>query len=100
MILYKIEPLPAVKKVGLNLMDGDDFTTQYIIDTITNSPEGHQLSTQAKNLWIIAINGEDPITTKGALDELKFYHTKPVNYKVNTSLFRMNIHQNTDLEEL
>ena len=37
-------------------MDDQDFKILYIIDTIPNSPAGHQLSTQAKqNVWTISI---------------------------------------------
>ena len=38
-------------------MEDDDFTTPYIIDTITKSLSGQQLETQAnKNLWVIDTN--------------------------------------------
>ena len=44
---------------GFNLLDDNDFTIQYIIDTITNLPSGHKLPTQdKKNVWIININGK------------------------------------------
>ena len=36
-------------------MDVDDFTIPYIIDTIPNSPEGYQLSTQAKKKNVLLI---------------------------------------------
>ena len=52
-------------------MDDEDFNIPYVTDTMPNSPPGNQLPSQAKiNVWIIAINGEDPITAKGALDEI------------------------------
>ena len=61
----------------------------YITDKIPNSLSGHQLPTQAKrNLWIIAINVEDPFTTKGALDELNHHKTRPGQSKVDNSLCR------------
>ena len=45
-------------------------------DTIPNFPDGHQLLSQAKrNVWIIAINGEEPITDQGVLDELNINQT-------------------------
>ena len=45
------------------------FTIPYATDTIPNLPAVHQLPTQDKNiLWIIAINGEEPITYQGAPD--------------------------------
>ena len=34
-------------------MDDDDYTIPYILDTITNSPAGHQILTQAKKLFLI-----------------------------------------------
>ena len=50
-------------------MDDEDFKIPYVTDTIPNSPPGHQLPSHAKiNVWIIDINGEDPITDKGELD--------------------------------
>ena len=46
------------EKIGFNLMDDEDFTTSYIIDTIQNSSADHQLTKQDnKNLWIIVIYG-------------------------------------------
>ena len=44
----------------------------YTLDTITNSPEGHQLLTQDIYIYIytyiymIDFNGEDTITSKGS----------------------------------
>ena len=76
-ITYKIE-LPSIgAKIFLKLMDDDECTIPYIIDTFFNSPEGNQLTTQAKeNVWIVAINREDTITTKGVLDKRQHYHTQ------------------------
>ena len=52
-------------------MDDEDFKIPYITDTIPNSPAGHQLPSQAKiNVWIIAINEEEYITSKDVLNEL------------------------------
>ena len=53
-------PLPHLMiPTGFNLLDDNDFTIQYIIDTITNLPSGHKLPTQdKKNVWIININGK------------------------------------------
>ena len=48
----------------------------YISDTIPNSPAGHQLPFQTKrNVWIVAISGEEPITDQGVLDELNRHQT-------------------------
>ena len=69
-ITYDIELPPSGNKIGFNLLDDEDFTIPYITDTIHNSPAVHQLPSQAKrNLWIVAINGEEPITSQGVLDE-------------------------------
>ena len=60
---YEIELPTYGNKTVLNLLYDKDFTTPYITYTITNLPEFHQLPTQAKrNVWIIAINVEEPIT--------------------------------------
>ena len=56
-LTYEIELPPSGKKVGFNLLGYEYFTITYITDIILNSPDGHQLTTQAKqNVWIIAIN--------------------------------------------
>ena len=70
-ITYGIELHPSRKKIGFNLLDDENFTIPYITETTPNSPAGHQLPSQAKrNLWIVDINGENPITSQGVLDEL------------------------------
>ena len=57
-------------------MDDEDFTIPYITDTIPSSPDSHQLPSQAKrNVLIVTINGEEPITSQGVLDELNRYQT-------------------------
>ena len=56
-ITYDIELPLYGNKVGLNLLNYEDFTIPYITDTIPNSPSGHKLPSQAnRNVWIIAIN--------------------------------------------
>ena len=68
MITYEIVLPLSGKKIVFNLLDSD-YT--YVIDTIQNSPASRQLPVQAKkNMWIIAINGEEPVTSPVALDEL------------------------------
>ena len=70
-ITYDIESPNSEKTVGFNLFDDEDFTITYITDTIQNSPAGNQLPSQAKGiLCIIVINGGEPITSQGVLDEL------------------------------
>ena len=55
-ITYELELPPAGRENGFNLLDEDDFTIPYIIDTIANSLGGHKITTQAKNnMWIVAI---------------------------------------------
>ena len=62
------------------LVDDEDFTIPYITDTIPNPPAGHELPTQAKrNVCIISINGKDPITAQGALDETNHHKTPREN---------------------
>ena len=101
MTTYKIELPPSGKKVGFNLLDGDDFKIPYITDTIPNLPDIHQLPAQAlKNVWIIDINGEEPITYKGVLDELIHHQTPRGKYKVNISLCRRKRYHRIDLEDI
>ena len=68
-ITYEIELPPSGNKICFNLLDDEDFKIPYVTDTIPNSPASYQLPTQTKkHLWIIYINGEDPIISQGALD--------------------------------
>ena len=94
--------VPSIwKKGGFILLDDEYFTIPYVIETIPNSPASHQLPTQAKrNLWIMDINGEEPITSQGAIDELNRNQNPRGKSKVNTSLCRRKIYQRTDLEEI
>ena len=56
-ISYELEPPPTGNKIGFNLIDDDELTIPYILDTTPNSPIGHQIRTQAKNnVWIIVFN--------------------------------------------
>ena len=47
-ITYEIELPLAGKKIGFNLPDEEYFTIPYVPDTVPNSPDSHQLPTQAK----------------------------------------------------
>ena len=47
-ITYDIELPTSGKKIGFNLLDDEDFIITYITDTISNSPDGYQLPSQAK----------------------------------------------------
>ena len=51
-------------------------------------------------MWIVAINGEEPITAQGVLDELNNHQTPRVKSKINISLCRRKSYQRTDLEEI
>ena len=101
MLIYEIELLPAGNKIGFNLLDSEYFTIPCVIYTIPNSPDSHQLPTQAnRKLWVIAINVEEPITYQGALDELNCHQTLSGESKVKISLCRRKIYQRTDLEDI
>ena len=50
-ITYEIELPPARNKMGLNLLDYEDFTIPCFIDTIPNEPSGNQLMTQANKTF-------------------------------------------------
>ena len=53
-------------------MDDDDFDIPYIIEMVPNSLAGHQFSDKTKNnFFILKIYREDPIMSKGPLEELK-----------------------------
>ena len=49
-------------------------------------------------MWIIVINWEEPITSKGDLDELNQHKNSHEKSKVKISLLRSKIYQRTDLE--
>ena len=67
---YEIQLTPYGKKSGLDLLDDAYLTAPYIMDSISNSPTSHQLSTQTnKNVWLILINIEQKITYQVPLDE-------------------------------
>ena len=79
-------------------MDDKDFTITYILDTILDSPSGHQPPTKdKKNMCSIAINGEEQITEKGALDELQIYQTQYGEYKIKISLSQSKIYHRKDI---
>ena len=61
----------------------------------------HQLSSQAEQtVWIVAINGEEPITDQGVLDELNRHQTLRGKSKIKISLCRRKSYQRTDLGEI
>ena len=100
-ITYDIDLPPSGNKIGFNLLDDEDCTIPYITYTIPNAPAGHQLPSQAKiNVWIVAINVEEPITAQGVLDELNRHQNPRGKSKIKISLCRRKRYQRTDLEEI
>ena len=51
-------------------------------------------------MWIVAINGEDPIIAQGVLDEFNRHQTPRDTSKIKIRLCRRNNYQRTDLEEI
>ena len=41
--MYEIELPPDGNKIAFNLLDNEDFTIQYVTNTIPNSSAGHKL---------------------------------------------------------
>ena len=71
-ISYELDIPPSGIKIGLNLLDNNEFTIPYILDIVPNSPYVHQLSTQSKKyLFIVSIHGGEQLTEKQLLDELQ-----------------------------
>ena len=98
-ITYEIKLPPYGNKTGFNLLDDEDFTIPYITYTIPNSPAGHQLPSQSnQNVWIVAINVEEPITAQGVLDELNHHQSTWGKTNINISIYRRKSYQRTDLE--
>ena len=51
-------------------------------------------------MWTVAINGEEPITYQGVLDELNRHQSPRVKSNIKISLCRRNSYQSTDLKEI
>ena len=80
---------PYGKKIGFNLLYDEYFTIHYVTDKTLNPPDGNKLTTQSKrNVWIISINQEEPITDKSALEKLSCHKNTHGKSKVNMSPFR------------
>ena len=100
MITYDTELPPSGKKIVFNLLDDEDFTIPYITNTIPNYPAGHQLPSQAKiNVWVVATNGEETITSQGVLDELNRHQSQRDKSRIKISLYIRKSYQRTDLEK-
>ena len=93
--------LPFGKKISFNLLDDEDFTIPYITYPIPNSSDVYQLPSQAnRNVWIVAIHGEEPIKDQGVLDELNCHQTPRGKSNIKISLCRRKSYQRTDLEDI
>ena len=53
-----------------------------------------------RNVWIADINGKEPITDQGVIDELNRHQTSRGKSKINISLCRRKNFQITYLEEI
>ena len=76
---------------------------QYHISLIQSQiqPAGHQLPSKAKRkVWIIAINGEEPITAQVEFNELNHHQTPRGKFKVNIIPCKRNIYQRTYIEDI
>ena len=51
-------------------------------------------------MWIIDINGGEPMKAQGTLDELNQHQTPSGKSKVKISIHRRNIYRRTDLEDI
>ena len=100
-LTYRIYLPLAGKKIGFNLLDDEDFTITYVIDTIPNSPASNKLPTHdKKNVWFIDINGEEPMKSQGALDEIQRHRNPQEKYNVKISLCIRKSQNRTYLEEI
>ena len=97
-ITYEVETPPAENIIGFDLLDDEYVTIPYVNDTIPHSPAGIQPQSQGKrNLWIIAITGEELIKFQGALDELNSHQNPSVKSKVGIIICRRKSYQSTYL---
>ena len=51
-------------------------------------------------MWVIAINGEEPITAQDVLDELNNHQTPRGKSEIKIIIFRRKRYQRTDIEEI
>ena len=51
-------------------------------------------------MWIIDINGEEPIKDQGVLNELNRHQIPRGKSNIKISIFRMKSHQITDIEDI
>ena len=87
---YELEIPQQGNKIGLNLINDDGSNIECIVDTVPNSPSVHQLPYQStNNFLIVEIYGEEPITAKGYLEEIKLHLSNEVKSKFNISLCKI-----------
>ena len=55
----KLSYLHLERKIGLKLLDDEDFTLLYVMDKIPNSPDGRQIPTQAKKICVSLLSMEN-----------------------------------------
>ena len=90
---------PNGKNIGFNLLDDEDLTIPYVVDTILYLPAFYQLTTHAnKNMWFMDINSEEPMISQGAIDELQRHHNQRVKFKFKASLYISKIYQRKNLK--
>ena len=77
-------------------------TLQYLISLIQSQIHQPFINSQhrKKNVWIIDINGEEPIIAQGVVDEINCYQTTCVKSKAKISLRIIKIYQRKYLEEI
>ena len=98
---YEIELPTSVKQIGFNLLDNEYFRIPYVTDIIPNLPADHQLTTHAKkNVWIVSINVEEPITDQGVIGKLNLHQNPHGKSKVKISLCRRKSYHREDLEDI
>ena len=51
-------------------------------------------------MWIVSINGEEPITAQGVLDELNCHQNPRGESKINIGLLRSKRYQRIELEDI
>ena len=51
-------------------------------------------------MLIVDINGEEPITSQGVIDELNHHQTTRGKFRIKISLFRRENYQRTDTEDI
>ena len=83
------------------MADDDNINITYIVATVPNYPSDHQIpSHKNKSVWILGIYGQELITAKGALGDIKLHQPNKGKSKVNISIFKIECFQRIKLEYL